>query len=117
MAAEYVADTMNAAIGNASWAKLMAAGLTLNSEDLKPYGSPRAKDAGYQTNYYPIEMVQALVGVWLFPSAGSAERKRPIVRKTSARFLAVLSHVGRRSTRLAGVPATRSPRSRSFAAT
>ncbi|MDP9868986.1 MULTISPECIES: IS5 family transposase [Streptosporangium] len=52
-----------------------------------------------------------------YPSAGSVKRKRPIVRKTSARFLAVLSHVGRRSTRLAGAQATRSPRSRSFAAT
>ncbi len=49
--------------------------------------------------------------------AGVAERRRPIVRRTSARFLAVLSQVGRRSTRLAGAPATTSPRSRSLAAT
>jgi hypothetical protein len=32
-------------IDEVSWAKLMAAGLTLNSEDLNEYGSPRAKAA------------------------------------------------------------------------
>jgi hypothetical protein len=53
----------------------------------------------------------------VYPSVGNVRRKRPIVRKISSRFLATLSHVGRRSTRLAGAQATRSPRSRSFAPT
>lgn len=53
-------------IDDASWAKLMAAGLTLNSEDLKPYGSPASKAKGSLSTYYPIEMLRALVGVWLF---------------------------------------------------
>jgi hypothetical protein len=53
-------------IDDASWAKLMAAGLTLNSEDLKPYGSPASKAKGSVGTYYPIEMLRALVGVWLF---------------------------------------------------
>ncbi|KAB2388734.1 tyrosine-type recombinase/integrase [Actinomadura montaniterrae] len=63
-------------IDDASWAKLMAAGLTLNSEDLKPYGTPRAKDVGYQANYYPIEMVRAMVGVWLFAGCRVDEIRR-----------------------------------------
>lgn len=53
-------------IDDASWAKLMAAGLTLNSEDLKPYGTPASKAKGSLSTYYPIEMLRALVGVWLF---------------------------------------------------
>ena len=53
-------------IDDATWAKLMAAGLTLNGEDLLPYGTPSAKTSGHQMTYYPIEMVRALVGVWLF---------------------------------------------------
>ncbi|MFF4519043.1 hypothetical protein [Streptomyces mirabilis] len=44
----------------------MAAGLTLTSDDLRAYGTPRAKAAGWHANYYPIEMIRALVGVWLF---------------------------------------------------
>lgn len=40
-------------IDDASWAKLMAAGLTLNAEDLKPYGSGRAREAGWKATYYP----------------------------------------------------------------
>ncbi|AUY47834.1 integrase [Streptomyces sp. CB01881] len=53
-------------IDDASWAKLMAAGLTLTSDDLLAYGTPAAKASGWHRNYYPIEMVRALVGVWLF---------------------------------------------------
>lgn len=53
-------------IDDATWAKLMAAGLTLNGEDLLPYGTPSAKASGHQMTYYPIELVRALVGVWLF---------------------------------------------------
>ncbi|MFJ8605304.1 hypothetical protein ACIREM_42705 [Streptomyces shenzhenensis] len=53
-------------IDDASWAKLTAAGLTLNAEDLKPYGSGRARKAGWKATYYPIEMVRAVVGVCLF---------------------------------------------------
>ncbi|MFF0033322.1 hypothetical protein ACFYS7_35070 [Streptomyces avermitilis] len=36
----------------------MAAGLTLSSEDLKPYGNPRARSAGWAATYYPIKMVR-----------------------------------------------------------
>lgn len=53
-------------IEDAAWAKLMAAGLTLTAEDLRAYGTPRAKAAGWHANYYPIEMIRALVGAWLF---------------------------------------------------
>jgi hypothetical protein len=37
-------------IDDASWAKLMAAGLTLNSEDLKPYGTPASKAKGCRSS-------------------------------------------------------------------
>ncbi|MFC6850078.1 hypothetical protein ACFQKG_40560, partial [Streptomyces caelestis] len=63
-------------IGDASWAKLMAAGLTLNSEDVKPYGSSRARNAGWQATYYPIEMIRAMVGVWLFGGCRVDEIRR-----------------------------------------
>ncbi|MER7720711.1 tyrosine-type recombinase/integrase [Streptomyces flaveolus] len=63
-------------IDDATWAKLMAAGLTLNSEDLKPYGTPRARSAGWQATYYPIEMVRAMVGVWLFAGCRMDELRR-----------------------------------------
>jgi integrase len=53
-------------IDDAAWAKLMAAGITLNTEDINGYGSPAARAAGSATTYYPIEMIRALVGVWLF---------------------------------------------------
>ncbi|MGW2651835.1 tyrosine-type recombinase/integrase [Streptomyces sp. NPDC001393] len=63
-------------IDDASWAKLMAAGLTLNSEDLKRYGSGRARKAGWKATYYPIEMVRAMVGVWLFGGCRVDEIRR-----------------------------------------
>ncbi|GGL68076.1 integrase [Streptomyces anthocyanicus] len=63
-------------IDDASWAKLMAAGLTLNAEDLKPYGSGRARKAGWKSTYYPIEMVRAMVGVWLFGGCRVDEIRR-----------------------------------------
>ena len=63
-------------IDDASWAKLMAAGLTLNAEDLKPYGSGRARKAGWQATYYPVEMVRAMVGVWLFGGCRVDEIRR-----------------------------------------
>lgn len=63
-------------IDDATWAKLMAAGLTLNSEDLKPYGTPRARYAGWQATYYPIEMLRAMVGVWLFAGCRMDELRR-----------------------------------------
>jgi hypothetical protein len=50
----------------------MAAGLTLNAEDIKPYGTPAAKAAGY----YPIEMIRCLVGVWLFAGLRIDEIRR-----------------------------------------
>ncbi|MFF7788089.1 hypothetical protein [Streptomyces sp. NPDC007991] len=37
-------------IDDAAWAKLMAAGLTLTAEDLRAYGTPRAKAAGWHAN-------------------------------------------------------------------
>jgi integrase len=64
-------------IDEVSWAKLMAAGLTLNSEDLNEYGTPRAKSAVEGRRlYYPIEMVRALVGVWLFAGCRIDEIRR-----------------------------------------
>lgn len=63
-------------IDDAAWAKLMAAGLTLNGEDLKPYGTPAAKSAGWRATYYPIEMMRALVGVWLFAGCRIDEIRR-----------------------------------------
>jgi integrase len=63
-------------IDDAAWAKLMAAGLTLTAQDLLAYGTPRAKAAGWRANYYPIEMVRALVGVWLFGGLRMDEIRR-----------------------------------------
>lgn len=63
-------------IDDAAWAKLMAAGLTLTAEDLRAYGTPRAKAAGWHANYYPIEMIRALVGVWLFGGLRMDEIRR-----------------------------------------
>jgi integrase len=64
-------------IDEVSWAKLMAAGLTLNSEDLNEYGTPVAKAAADGRRlYYPIEMVRALVGVWLFAGCRIDEIRR-----------------------------------------
>ncbi|MEV5872490.1 transposase [Streptomyces tendae] len=63
-------------IDDAAWAKLMAAGLTLASDDLSAYGTPRAKVAGWHANYYPIEMIRALVGVWLFGGLRMDEIRR-----------------------------------------
>ena len=39
-------------IDEVSWAKLMAAGLTLNTEDLNEYGTPRAKAAADARRLY-----------------------------------------------------------------
>ncbi|PKW18677.1 tyrosine-type recombinase/integrase [Saccharopolyspora spinosa] len=64
-------------IDEVSWAKLMAAGLTLNIEDVNEYGTPRAKAASDgRRSYYPIEMVRALVGVWLFAGCRIDEIRR-----------------------------------------
>lgn len=63
-------------IDDASWAKLMAAGLTLNADDLKRYGSSRAREAGWKATYYPVEMVRAMVGVWLFGGCRVDEIRR-----------------------------------------
>ncbi|QOV41243.1 tyrosine-type recombinase/integrase [Streptomyces ferrugineus] len=63
-------------IDDAAWAKLMAAGLTLTAEGLRAYGTPRAKAAGWHANYYPIEMIRALVGVWLFGGLRMDEIRR-----------------------------------------
>jgi integrase len=63
-------------IDDASWAKLMAAGLTLNPEDLNAHGTPRAKATGWHANYYPIEIARALVGVWLFAGCRVDEIRR-----------------------------------------
>lgn len=54
----------------------MAAGLTLNAEDFRPYGTPAAKAAGHHATYYPIEMVRAIVGVWLFAGCRIDEIRR-----------------------------------------
>ncbi|MDU8990976.1 hypothetical protein [Streptomyces mirabilis] len=54
----------------------MTAKLTLTSDDLRAYGTPRAKAAGWHANYYPIEMIRALVGVWLFGGLRMDEIRR-----------------------------------------
>jgi integrase len=63
-------------IDDVAWAKLMAAGLTLNAEDLNGYGTPAARRLGQRDTYYPIEMVRALVGVWLFGGCRIDEIRR-----------------------------------------
>ena len=64
-------------IDEISWAKLMAAGLTLNVEDVKEYGTPAGRDAAESRRlFYPIEMVRALVGVWLFAGCRVDEIRR-----------------------------------------
>ena len=63
-------------IDDVAWAKLMAAGLTLTSDDMLSYGTPAAKAAGWHANYYPIEMIRALVGVWLFGGLRMDEIRR-----------------------------------------
>jgi len=40
-------------IDDVAWAKLMAAGLTLNGEDLSGYGTPAARRLGHRNTYYP----------------------------------------------------------------
>jgi hypothetical protein len=54
----------------------MAAGLTLNAEDLTLHGTPAAHQAGKAQSYYPIEMMRALVGVWLFAGCRIDEIRR-----------------------------------------
>jgi hypothetical protein len=54
----------------------MAAGLTLTTDDLRAYGTPRAKAAGWHANDYPLEMIRALVGVWLFGGLRMDEIRR-----------------------------------------
>jgi integrase len=63
-------------IDDAAWAKLMAAGLTLTADDLRAYGTPSARASGWHANYYPIDMVRALVGVWLFAGCRIDEIRR-----------------------------------------
>lgn len=63
-------------IDDVAWAKLMAAGLTLNSEDLAPYGTPASKRLGPVGTYYPIEILRALVVVWLFGGCRIDEIRR-----------------------------------------
>lgn len=63
-------------IEDAAWAKLMAAGLTLTADDLRPHGTPRGIAAGRAQPYYPIEMIRALVAVWLFAGCRIDEIRR-----------------------------------------
>ncbi|MFI7135784.1 tyrosine-type recombinase/integrase [Nonomuraea sp. NPDC050153] len=63
-------------IDDAAWAKLMAAGLTLTAEDLRPPGDPARRSSTYHGGYYPLEMVRALVGVWLFAGCRINEIQR-----------------------------------------
>ncbi|WP_425005590.1 tyrosine-type recombinase/integrase [Mycolicibacterium sp. S3B2] len=64
-------------IDDASWAKLMAAGLTVQASDLKRYGSAAARAVNPEhRTYYPIEMVRALIGVWLFAGLRVDEIRR-----------------------------------------
>lgn len=63
-------------INDAAWAKLMAAGLTLNVEDFTPDGTLAATSAGWQATYYPIEMIRAVVSVWLFAGCRIDEIRR-----------------------------------------
>ena len=61
------------AIADATWAKLVWAGLNLTDGDLSRPGDPKASRDG---NFYPAAMVRALVVVWLF----SGLRRDEIVR-------------------------------------
>jgi integrase len=63
-------------IDDVAWAKLMAAGLTLNSEDLAAYGTPATRRLGAVGPYYPIEILRALVVVWLFGGCRIDEIRR-----------------------------------------
>ena len=63
-------------IDDAAWAKLMAAGLTLNTEDLIPDHEPARGAAGRRAIRHPIEMNRALVGVWLFAGCRIDEIRR-----------------------------------------
>jgi integrase len=63
-------------IDDVAWAKLMAAGLALDAEDLNGYGTPAARQVGHRDTYYPIAMVRALVGVWLFGGCRIDEIRR-----------------------------------------
>ncbi len=64
-------------IDEVAWAKLMAAGITLNVEDLAEYTTPAARvTATERRTFYPIEMVRALVGVWLFAGCRIDEIRR-----------------------------------------
>lgn len=61
------------------WAKLLWAGLNLSVEDL-PKPDAAIKESGrayyYRAYYYPLEMMRALVIVWLFAGLRSDEIKR-----------------------------------------
>jgi integrase len=58
---------------NDIWAKLLHAGLTLTADDL-PVCTYRVKHQAYaRVAWYPIEMVRALVMVWLFAGLRSDE--------------------------------------------
>lgn len=58
-------------IADASWARLLAAGLELQEADL-----PRAGRAGVQGFVYPIELARAVALVWLFAGLRSDEISR-----------------------------------------
>jgi hypothetical protein len=61
-------------IDDVSWANLMAAGLTVEPSPLNQYGS--AANYSEHRTYYPIEMVRALSGVWLFAGLRIDEIRR-----------------------------------------
>jgi integrase len=63
-------------IDDVAWAKLMAAGLTINPEDLNEYGPEVARNRGLRRTYYPIEMVRAVIVVWLFAGCRVDEIRR-----------------------------------------
>jgi integrase len=56
------------------WAKLMWAGLNLTESDIEPYNLTR--DSLTPVHIYPVEMLQALVTIWLFAGLRSDEIRR-----------------------------------------
>jgi integrase len=56
------------------WAKLMWAGLNLTESDIEPYNLTR--DSLTPVHIYPVEMLQALVMIWLFAGLRSDEIRR-----------------------------------------
>jgi integrase len=63
-------------IADASWAKLLWAGLNLTVDDLPEVGMGKGNSAAHKRVWYPLEMVRAMTMVWLFAGLRSDEWSR-----------------------------------------